>query len=81
MFLDEMAAGEPQRRWPEWLIHSQLLWRSHSGRFYATKSAHEIDIARAGDANSTCGRQGLSPKNLTLNTAVVDIGSRLKRKL
>jgi hypothetical protein len=21
MFLDEMAVGEPQRRWPDWLIN------------------------------------------------------------
>jgi hypothetical protein len=33
MFLDEMAAGEPQRRWPEWLIHIPTVY-------------HEFDFSR-----------------------------------
>ena len=33
MFLDEMAAGEPQRPWPKWLIHIPTIY-------------HEFDFSR-----------------------------------
>jgi hypothetical protein len=33
MFLDEKAAGEPQRRWPDWLIYIPTVY-------------HEFDFSR-----------------------------------
>jgi len=47
MFLDEMAAGEPQRPWPKWLIHIPTIY-------------HEFDFSRRQRQSSRFCREHLA---------------------
>jgi hypothetical protein len=70
MFLDEMAAGEPQRRWPDWLIHIPTVITSL--------------ISRDHTATSSCPKIRCNPVSNCKSSAPQDCRAhkpRLKRKL
>jgi hypothetical protein len=71
MFLDEMAAGEPQRRWPEWLIHIPTVY-------------HEFDFSRPYSYVVLPPKIRCSPVSNCKSSAPQDCRAhkpRLKRKL
>ena len=68
MFLDEMAAGEPQRRWPEWLTATSSCPKIRCSVVSNCASSAKLDAATYLNwSERQCGRP-LRESGCTLQT-------------